>query len=170
MSRPDDDPSPHALDPEPTEDELRQAQALAHALERGAAIESLPDDALEAAVLLRLAEDSELDAEAGARIWQELDHALAVREGQAATSDRGFASLRWLWLMVPTLGAAGVMLYLASVGQDPIAAKSLPPPSEELLQAQARWASGGEDERRHFEREMDQYRAQVYAQLGAASK
>lgn len=176
MSRPHDDTSQNEVELEPTEDELRQAQALASALERGSAPDELAHDVLEAAALLRISHDPALGAETRDRIWEELDTRWGARSGatgRASADDGGVVlRLRWLWLLVPGLGVAGVLLYLGSVSQTPAASMQLelPVPSQELLRAQANWAGGGEEEQEQFEQRMGQYRAEVYARLEASSR
>lgn len=162
-----------AFEDAPTEEELREAMALARALDRGVADEP-PEDALGAAALLRHAQDGGALDEARAEALFEQ----ALREAKPPTVEtkqpRVFAWLRWL---VPTgavaLAAAAVLIFSGprlGASSDPVQAARLPEPPTELLMAQLRAAGGGADEegaavREAEERAFGAYRSGVYAAL-----
>ena len=79
---------------EPTEEELREAAALAQALDRGSAREGLPDDALAIAAMLRFGADGgELDDERADAI---LDEALSSARPRRPRAEKG---VWWRWRM-----------------------------------------------------------------------
>jgi len=141
-------------------EELAEAEALAHALDRGSAREHLPEGALETAALLRYAgDDGALDE---ARLDAILEDVL--EEAKAAEREPARAKLAWWkWLLPTTLVGAGataaaLLLVPAKGGAD------LPEPSAALLQAQAKAAAGdGAD----LDAEMQTHRGAVFAALEA---
>lgn len=148
---------------EPTEEELREAAALAQALDRGSAREGLPDDALEIAAMLRFGADGgEL---ADDRADALLDEALRAARPRRPRAEKG---AWWRWLvpagLVTAAAAAGVIGVLAMRGDEtPTTAAVLPEPSNALLQAQAAAAAGDDPEA--LDRAMEAHRAQVLARL-----
>ncbi len=174
MANPDDNEPPFELsDDEPSELELAEAAALARALERGTSGEHPPpEDALEAAALLRVATEPALEQRRRAAIWDELEAELERRqEVRPAGTNEGL--LRWLWTLVPLAGVAAVVFYMSRGGDEAPASSAqlaveLPVPSRDLLEAQARLLNApSQAERAAFEEEMGQYRQQVYASLEA---
>lgn len=105
------------IDDEPTEEELREAAALAEALERGAGT-ALPEDALETAALLRHSVDGgELSNGRSAKI---LDGVLAAGKPRPAEKRTGGF---WKWLLFPASGAtimaaAAALLFVMSSGDE----------------------------------------------------
>jgi hypothetical protein len=144
-------------DKDPTEKELREAEALARALDGDGSPAEIPADALETAGLLRASrEDAGLDPSRQRAI---LDKILpAIKE------TRRFSWLRWL---VPVGAAAGVLLLVMNIPMyskaPQEAAVMLPAPPRSLLMVQARAAQG--QELKELEKEMRAYRDRMYASL-----
>jgi hypothetical protein len=137
--------------------EKREAEALARALEGDGSPEGIPDDALQAAGLLRASrEDAGLDP---ARQQEILEKILPEKK------PRRIPWLRWL---VPVAGVAGVLFLVMMV---PIyskapqqAAAPFPAPPRSLLMVQARAATRHEDIKA-LEKKMRAYRGRMYASL-----
>jgi hypothetical protein len=155
-----------------SEGELREAAALVRALERGTA-EEPPEEALEAAALLRYAQSGgdleEARSEAlleeimGEARWPE------PREEEPAEGLPLFGRLlRWLSLGA-ALTAAVALAWVATGGlpsaSGPASPAALPAPSAALISAQAAAFSGGEEERERFASQMSGYRGELYAAL-----
>ena len=141
---------------EATEAERAEAEALARALERGAARDAGPEDAVAPAALLRAAARPAPDA---ARL-----EAAAAR-GRAALGARRPSRLRWLFpiVLAPSAAAAAVALFFVSSARHaPV--PPLPQPSAALLEAQARAARGRPD-LTALDAQMRDYRAAYYAAL-----
>jgi hypothetical protein len=149
---------------EPTPGEIAEAEALARALERGAAAgPDVPEDALAAAALLRHAHaagSAQADAEARARV------AAAATRGRDALNARRPRRRRWLAPAIFLPAAAGVILYASTLRRNAAvnAPVSLPPPSLALLEEQARAARGREG-LDALDRQMRTYRSTFYASL-----
>jgi hypothetical protein len=145
-------------DEEPTAEELREAEALARALDGGHAAPDVPDDALETAALLRHANDGGTLAPERARDLLED----AIRRARPA---RSRAAFRWRLFGVLGLGAAaaGVALLLRS-GPVSTAAK-LPPPPRALLEAELDAARSPPSRPDALDDQMRAYRGVVYASL-----
>lgn len=172
-------------DEEPTEEELREAEALVQALERGSSRNALPEDALETAALLRYSRDGGALPEERRRAV--LDDLLAnAKPAEAAGRARSARRARWLRWLVPLAGlgaaAGAVLLMTVTAGQQepmPSAAQEstaqestaprfeLPPPPAELLTAQAAAAGGTAREAEALSTRMRGYRREVYAALEA---
>src|SRR5262245_29625100 len=119
-------------EPDPTPEELREAEALARALDAQAPDAAAPRDALETAALLRYARD-------GGALAPERARALAerVRAGTRSAPRR-----RWRVAALSALGgslalAASLLLYLRASGPE----LAPGPPPLALLAAQARAAT-----------------------------
>ena len=145
-------------DQDPTELEKREAETLARALEGDGSPREIPQDALEAASLLRASrEDAGLDP---ARQRKILDKILPAKE-----EPRRFPWLRWL---VPVAGVAGVLFLVMTVPMyskaPQEAAVMFPAPPRSLLMIQARAAARVED-LRALEKKMRAYRGRMYASL-----
>ena len=145
-------------DQDPTEKELREAEALARALEGDGSPAEIPTDALEAASLLRASrEDAGLDP---ARQREIQDKILPAKE-----EPRRFPWLRWL---VPVAGVAGVLFLVMTVPMyskaPQQAAVMFPAPPRSLLMIQARAATRVED-LKALEKKMRAYRSRMYASL-----
>jgi hypothetical protein len=165
------DPRPDA---EPSDMELREAEMLARALERGVSPEAPPEEALEAALLLRVAQDPALSSSRRQAIWEELagHRSLSVRSTHESEEVRPFA---WFWLLVPAFGVGALVLYLGVgdtqsglVAMKAAAAEGIPPPSPQLLEAQARLLGARaptSSERREFTERMGEYRSAVLSVL-----
>jgi len=153
---------------DPTDAERREAEALKTALERGTASEGLPEDALEAAALLRFS-GAEGDL-APDRRKVILDEILASAPSRVAAPERT-APVRWLRWFAPAAGvalaAAAAWALVVLVPADPSAhrAARLPAPSPDLLSAQAAAAGGSEAEAAALTEQMRQYRGVLYAAL-----
>lgn len=148
-------------DEEPTEEELAEAAALARALERSSADSDLPEDAFEAAALVRYSLDGgELPADRKGAIWAEVIDKAKVPQPKA---EAGFAS--WIKWLVPGLSLATVaaIAIVAIIGDR--APGLLPEPRADLLEAQARAASGEAEAAAELERRMRTYRTDLYAAL-----
>lgn len=144
-------------DQDPTEKELREAEALARALEGDGSPQGIPTDALEAASLLRASrEDAGLDP---ARQQEILKKILPQKE-----EPRRIPWLRWL---VPVAGVAGVLCLVMMVpiySQAPQqAAVRFPAPPRSLLMVQARAARG--KDLKELQKKMQKYRGRMYASL-----
>jgi hypothetical protein len=123
-------------DDEPTEEELRQARALARALE-GEPDPDAPLEAVETAAFLRYARD-------GGRLDQ-----LALRRRRP---------FRWPALaIVAVVAAAGLMLLVRPRPPVP------PPPTAALLRAQASAARGSPGGLAALDQEMQRYRQAMFA-------
>jgi len=152
------------LELEPTEEELREAAALARALDRGSALDDLPEDALRMAALLRYGADGgSLDDERSGAI---LDEALRTARPRRPRADKG---AWWRWLvpagLVTAAAAAGLIGVLAARSPaPPTSAAALPEPPSALLQAQAAAAAGDDPEA--LDRAMESHRAAILERLG----
>jgi len=151
------------MDLEPTEEELREAAALARALDRGSADDGLPDDAFEIAAMLRFGADGgELDEQRSDAI---LEEALRTARPRRPRAEKG---AWWHWLvpagLVSAAAAAALVGVLATTGgETPTTAAVLPEPSSALLQAQAAAAAG--DDPDALDRAMEAHRAEVLQRL-----
>lgn len=150
--------------------EDRQADALARALEREGGADDLPEDALEAAALLRYSIDGgELAADRKAAILEEV-LSTARAPGKAAPSDRRRGLSPWRRWLLPAGGlaaAASVALALWIGGRHAsvLEPTRLPLPTATLLTAQLE-AAGGSGDVTHLSGEMRVYRHEMYAALG----
>lgn len=144
-------------DRDPTEKELREAEALARALEGDGSPQGIPEDALQTAGLLRASrEDAGLDP---GRQKEILEKILPEKK-----EPRGIPWLRWL---VPVAGVAGILLLVMMV---PIYSKTprhaavrFPAPPRSLLMIQARAAQG--KDLKELQNKMQKYRGRMYASL-----
>ncbi len=129
---------PDELDPEPTEAELREAEALARALDDGRAHAHLPADAWQAALLLRS------------------DHPIPEPRDELALARRR-RMRRGVWAGAIALAATVVLAVGLNRG-----GADLPRPSASLLAAQA---SASSDGGRTLEREMRTHRRALLSEL-----
>jgi hypothetical protein len=143
-----------AAEAEPTPAELREAQALASALQEQRARGELPRDALEVAALLEYARD-------GGRLDE-------VRRARVASGLRRRAKRHAPW-PAHAMGWSGALaaaallaLLLREGGAEPHA----PPIPAALLQTQARAARGDPAALAALDRAMQSYRRRVHEQLG----
>src|SRR6516225_7440903 len=114
---------------EPTPEELAEAERLALALDRGHSAGGAPEDALEAAALLRFSKDGgTLAPERSERI---LDDVLARAKPRREKARLGATLLGLLTLSAA--GAASIALVVRSQAPEPA---SLPRPPRGLLEAQ----------------------------------
>jgi hypothetical protein len=149
---------------EPTEEELREAAALAQALDRGSARDGLPDDALQMAAMLRYGTDGgELGEERSDAL---LEEALRTARPRRPRAEKG---AWWRWLVPAGLVTAAAAAALVGVlatrgGEAPTTAAALPEPPSSLLQAQAAAAAGDDPEA--LDRAMEAHRAAVLERLG----
>lgn len=155
------------------EDERREADALARALERGSADEDLPEEALQTAALLRYSADGgALDVErAEAILGDVLDaSAKAAAKKQSAQSEarapwwQAGWQAGWRWVLGLSSVAAIAILLLFLLRPGTVDPTVLPAPSPGLLSAQLARVSAPEADQ-DFDREMGTYRADVYAAL-----
>jgi hypothetical protein len=144
---------------EPTPNEMREAEALARALEGDGSSPDVPEDALQTSALLRSHELDQVRSQAVfERVLAGTDHKKSAR-----TSSR----LRWL---IPVGGLAAVLvawvLFMVPgiVTLDEAAPASLPPPDAELLQAQGKAASQP-DGLAGLHARMHRYRHDMYRTL-----
>ncbi len=148
----------HPEDDEPSEEERLEAEALARALDRGAARDPVPEDALGAAALLRFAHGAaELDPERSQAI---LEAALPKQRKPPVSRRIG------IWASLG-LAAAAVGTFLLARTTEPTL---LPPPPSELLSAQLSAARPGVESLAALEAEMRPYRGRVYAALGERAR
>ena len=144
----------------PTDQELREAAALARALD-GAPLEgpTAPADALEAAALLRASGQSiELDPARSAEILADLQ-----RQVRPVVP-----SMRWARAVVgmASLAAAVLVVVLTSrVASPPPVARALPRPSSALVGAQLRAIRHPSDPNAALDQELHRYRETLYAEL-----
>ncbi len=149
-------------DPEFDEAELREAEALARALERGSADEELPEDALQSAALIRYG--------AGGGVLRE-EREDAILEEVLAAADRVRARPKaaavpwWRWLFgAAGLAAVTALLLVILTSGEAGAPTALPSPDARLIEAQlARIEDRSADAR--FDEAMQSYRGDVYAAL-----
>ena len=142
-------------DDEPNDEELREAEALARALERGHGA-GAPDDALQAAALLRYSRDGGALDEARAAILFEDAMSRARRPARAS---------RKAWFLGALgLSAAGVATWLTAVSLSAPRA-DLPPPPAGLLAAQLDAATNHAASLSALRAETASYRTAVYAAL-----
>lgn len=167
-------------DDEPTEDELREAEALARALDRGTGTSELPEDALETAALLRYAHgEGDLADNRKKAIFEDVLATAKPRpHEEAAKSPAWLVIMKWL---VPTgvLAAAAVWAIVAlnvnvdtdgtpgdgAPDESAVLATTLPSPGVELLRAQARAASEDAEDATLLASAMQSYRGDMYAAL-----
>jgi hypothetical protein len=142
-------------DEEPTEEERRDAEALARALERGQGGDA-PEDALGTAAFLRFAEDGgALDP---ARADAILADAIARARAPSHAPRRGW------WFGAVGLAAAALATWMVAPRATPPRAE-VPPPPPSLLAAQLDAASGRGTAPAALETATAEYRATVYAAL-----
>ncbi len=148
-----------------SEEELTEAEALMKALERGSGTD-LPEDALEAAALLRYsAGEDELGESRMDAILEDVFEEAKERPKDEAPSP-WLAWLKWL-VPVGALAAAGIFaLVVMSQGGPPVATR-LPPPDVELLTAQAQVASKREGSEGALASAMGDYRRVMLSSLSA---
>lgn len=141
-------------DDEPTPEELREAEALARALDGDPSGSAPPPEALEVAALLRHAHGQGLDP---ARA-----QALAAQLRSQVRRPRR----RWPWLLAPVLaGAAAVALLIPWRRRELPALSAMPAPSPSLLAAQAEAARGGVPALSGLDAQMRAYRRQLFDRL-----
>lgn len=143
-------------DEEPTPEELREAEELARALDRGHGGSSLPEDALGAAALLRYSKN-------GATLSPERSDAILADAiagvGRRRKGPRRFFLLSAVGL---SMAAALVLFILRSESQR---SAPLPAPSEALLTAELDAARPNAENAVALGTEMQPYRESVYAVL-----
>lgn len=149
---------------DPRPDEEREAEALAHALERGHGSDELPEDALETAALLRYGQD-------GGELGRERSEAILEEVLGSARAPESKPSPSWLKWLVPLggLAAAGaaVLIALRVVGPGGDAtAVAMPEPDVELLRAQAEAAAGSDEAASALSSRMRDHRGQLVVALG----
>jgi hypothetical protein len=143
----------------PTEEELREAEALATALERGRGTAETPGDALGAAALLRYNKDGgALEQGQGQAI---LEDALSL----ARPRGREVRSRHWLLGLLGLAAAGAASLAILQRAQAPGALAVLPKPSRTLLQAQIEAAGGGAASLGPLSAETANFRVAMYTAL-----
>ncbi len=143
-----------------SEEERREAYALARALERGHATDDLPDAAFQTAALLRHAgTGSELSSTRADAVLTDLLLGIQEPTEEAAAPARALQLWRWL------VGASGVAalvalaLWLTRPAPEPTV---LPGPSAALISAQIGRLSGDDE---GYGVAMQSYRSDVYGAL-----
>jgi hypothetical protein len=147
-------------DDEPTPEELREAEALARALDGGAPESAPPPEALEVAALLR-------HAHGDGRLDPAREQALGARLRAEVRPPRR----RRLWLLAPLLvGATAVLLLIPRSRPRLPELTTLPPPSAALLAAQAEAARGKGPALAALDAQMRAYRRELYERLQAGGR
>jgi hypothetical protein len=143
-------------DDEPTPEELREAEALARALEGAPSESAPPPEALETAALLR-------HAHGGGQLDPARAQALAAKLRAEVRPRRR----RWWWaVLVPVaVGTAGVMLFATTMQRRGPALPPLPAPGPAVLAAQAEAARGRPQALADLDAQMRAYRQALYARL-----
>lgn len=157
-----------------TEDDIEaqeraEAEALAHALERGAARGELPEDALQTAALLRYsAGGGELAADREEAVLADvLADAERMAERRAA-APRPAAAPWWRWLLGFGTAAAVVALILVLAWpRAAVAPAELPAPDPSLVSAGLARLSDEAGDDAAYREALSGYRASVYGALGA---
>ena len=172
MKQEDEEPTQEPTQ-EPTEDELREAAALAEALERDAPAEKEgahppPVDALETAALLRHAH-APLSVPPAHEPIATAMAATTLDARRTRTQTRRRAA-RWLvaTLAIPSVAAAWILFDPTFYIGRPTPTAALPTPSADLLAAQAqatRGGSGASAALARLDAEMRTYRRQYHAGL-----
>jgi hypothetical protein len=149
------------------EDEAREAEALARALDRGTASDDLPERELQTAALIRYSAD-------GGALSEEREDALladviaaADKIAQKKGETKPVPAPWWRWIAA-FAGVSAVAIVIVIVVAGPLRTvepTALPAPNASLLSAQmGRLEDTGDDAR--FETEMTAYRRDVYDALG----
>ena len=141
-------------DDEPTPEELREAEALARALEGAPSPSAPPPEALETAALLR---------HGGGELDPARAQALAAKLRAEVRPPRR----RWRWVLAPlAVGAAGLLMSgLVLRRERPL---PLPAPAPALLAAQAQAAQGRPQALAELDVQMRANREALYAGLQEA--
>ena len=141
---------------EPTPEEIREAEALARALEGDGSSPDLPEDALQTACLLRA---GDLDQKTSQAVFEKV-----LADSDLAKPKSRPARLRWL---VPVGGLATVALVgiLLAQPQAQPAPATLPEPEAALLQAQGEAASPKGQDLVALAEQMNRYRRNMYQAL-----
>jgi hypothetical protein len=145
------------IDDPPSEEERREAEALARALDRGKVAPSgaePPEDALVTAGLLRF-------GQTGAALSPER---LRAVERRIVSALPGRARARRLWAAAGGLAAAAVIAAAVVLLQEPDGA-ALPTPNLALLLAQARASKGDAPAAQELEVAMRDHRARLFDAL-----
>jgi hypothetical protein len=140
-------------DDEPTPEELREAEALARALDGAATDAAPPPEALEVAGLLR-------HAKSGGQLDPARAQALAAKLRAELRPRR-----RWLWLGLTPLAVGAAALVLAPVLHRPLPALPVLPAPAGLLAAQAEAARGRGQAIAELDAQMRAYRQRLYQKL-----
>jgi hypothetical protein len=146
-------------DDQPTPEELRQAEALARALEGQPAAAAADSEDLAVAGLLRFARSEGI-----------LDPARATAlgaglRGEAGRQRRRRRAARWLLVLMPLTLSAAAAAFLLVPRRPP--AVVLPSPSPALLATQAAAARGNDGAFDALDRQMREYRRLMFKQLRA---
>ncbi len=143
--------------------ELREAEALARALERGSAEDGLPDEALSTAALIRYSVDG--GALRKDREDAIMDEVIAAAERTRRRTGAAAPVLPWWRVFFGVAAGLGVAVVIAILVMRPapsLEPTALPDPDISLLRAQAERREGDAEE---FEQEMRTYRGEMYAAL-----
>jgi len=154
--KPEDD------EPAPSDEELREAAALARALETDAPTESgdaaPPSDAIETAALLR-------HARAPLAVPPAHEPIAAAQASEALAARRGRRGRRHLWIaasIVAPAAAAAWLLFAPVRNRNAPPPLAIPPPSPGLLAAQAEATRGGRTALARLDEEMRAYRRRYH--------
>lgn len=146
-------------DDEPIAEELEAAEALARALDRGHAGPATPDDALEAAALLRYSkDDGALDERRAAAIFED---AMSRARAPRARSRTRF----WFFGLLGLAAAGAASVVLVNRAETPAGAALLPAPPRRLLEAEIEAAGTRTASLEALSAETAGYRASVYSSL-----
>jgi len=141
---------------EPTPEEIREAEALARALEGDGSSPDLPENALQTACLLR---SDDLDQERSQAVFEQ------VVAGTALEKQKQHPTRRWLIPVggLATAAVVGILLAVPQASQPGPAA--LPDPEPALLQAQVKAASPKSQDLLALAEQMNRYRRNMYQAL-----
>lgn len=150
---------------DPIDDNERlEAEALRTALERGRAEDDLPEDALQAAALLRYSQDGgELPVERLEALLPEVLEAAEKADARRKAAPERQSAPWWRWLLGFAGAAALAAILVIVLRPAAVEPTALPAPDAALLSAQLERLSGGDDAA--FDRAMRDYRGDVMGAL-----
>ncbi len=154
---------------ESTAGERRDAEALARALDAAhePSEERVPDEVLEAALLVRLGAAGGWDEVHGEELGQRLMHEAGAKLSarRERWRERGRRRRLGALLVACLAGALLAVVRPWHAGGPELAAASLPPPAPALLVSQLAVAGGDAEARGQLRDEMRSYRTSLYAHI-----